>query len=125
MNANEFVRENGLYAFKHALAQLSFKPKMFLIVYQYECEFVHEIKPNHGNCVFGYDDVKRLVESHELVEKNQGLNGARNVLKLLEASLDIGLYHGIDGVDATTEVPKLRQAIADVESCMEVFNESN
>lgn len=74
---------------------------------------------------FHTEQLKRLVESHELVEKNQGLNGARNVLKLLEASLDIGLYHGIDGVDATTEVPKLRQAIADVESCMEVFNESN
>lgn len=81
----------------------------------------------HGDLVSDqdFDDLKRLVESYELVEKNQGLNGARNVLKLLEASLDIGLYHGIDGIDATTEVPKLRQAIADVESCMEVSSESN
>lgn len=62
-------------------------------------------------------DLKRLVESHELVEKNQGLNGAKNTLKLLQSSLDIGLYHGISGIDAETEIPKLKKAIADVESC--------
>lgn len=109
MKANEFVRENGLYAFKHALAQLSFKPKMFLIVYQYECEFVHEIKPNHGNCVFGYDDVKRLVESHELVDFYGGIDESKNYLTSLR----------FDSYD------ELKQAIADVEGCMEVGRESN
>lgn len=73
---------------------------------------------------FHTEQLKQLVESYELIEKHQGLNGARNVLKLLEESLDIGLYHGIDGVDATTEVPKIKQAIADVESCMEVNDAS-
>ena len=107
MKANEFVREDGLYAFKHALAQLSFKPKMFLVVYQYECEFVNEIKPNHGNCVFSYDDVKRLVESHELVEFYGGLDKAK--LRCYPAKhVTMQTYHA------------LRDAIADVESCMEV-----
>ena len=115
MNANEFVRENGLYAFKHALAQLSFKPKMFLIVYQYECEFVHEIKPNHGNCVFGYDDVKRLVESHELVEKYKRGRGIRFRVRW-------GMYRYGDTQEFND---RLKQAIADVESCMEVSSESN
>lgn len=114
MKANEFVRENGLYAFKYALAQLSFKPKMFLIVYQYECEFVHEIKPNHGNCVFGYDDVKRLVESHELVASWGGLADAK---KELQRQSILRWIH--------PETERLRVAIADVESCMEVSSESN
>ncbi len=93
MKANEFFKKVGIEAVKS-----------YIVAYE-----------DHLT-----DELKRLVESHELVEKHHGLNGARNVLKLLEASLDIGLYHGIEGVDANTEVPKLKQAIADVESCMEV-----
>lgn len=62
-------------------------------------------------------DLKRLVESWELVEKSQGLNGAKNTLKLLQSSLDLGLHHGIEGVKAETEIPKLKQAISDVEAC--------
>ena len=78
-----------------------------------------------GGLSFHTEQLKQLVESHELIEKHHGLNGARNTLKLLESSLNIGLYHGIEGVEATTEVPRLKQAIADVESCMEVSSESN
>lgn len=98
MKANEFVKAMGLDAVKGFIKNGNIRTP--------ETEL----------------ELKRLVESHELVEKHQGLNGARNVLKLLEESLDIGLYHGIDGVDATTEVPKIKQAIADVESC-EVEND--
>lgn len=97
------------------------KANEYIKNYGWTCAGIRIAEIEHSKDFDGfYSDLKRLVESYELVEKNQGLNGARNVLKLLEASLDIGLYHGIDGVDATTEVPKLRQAIADVESCMEV-----
>ena len=78
MKANEFVKLEGLQVFRYALAQLSFMPKMFLVVYQYECEFVHEIKTNHGNLVFGYEEVKRLVEAHELVESFGGLDDAKD-----------------------------------------------
>lgn len=120
MKANEFVRENGLYAFKYALAQLSFKPKMFLVVYQYECEFVNEIKPNHGNCVFSYDDVKRLVESHELVAIH-GFEKSKEIVA--DAPSDDHFYSwvlGGSGVrDKTVNIGELRKAIADVESCME------
>lgn len=65
-------------------------------------------------------DLKRLVESHELVESYKGLHCAKNTLGLLQSSMEIGLYHGMDGVDAATEIPRLKQAIADVESCLEV-----
>ena len=103
MKAKEFVKREGLQVFRCALAQLSFMPKMFLVVYHYECEFVYEIKPNHGNLVFSYEEVKRLVESHELVESYGGLNGAKVKLNSLH--------------DESTFKPKLKQAIADVESC--------
>ena len=77
----------------------------------------------HGDLVSDqdFDDLKRLVESHELVENWGGLNGAKNSLSLLESSLAIGLYHGVVGVNAEAQISELKQAIADVESCMEVM----
>ena len=65
------------------------------------------------------DDLKRLVESWELVEKHGGLISARKYLKFLRSSVDIGLYHGLGDVDYKTEIPLIEQAIADVESCTE------
>ena len=103
MKANEFVKKHGISAASELVNESEWSIKQLALA-----------------TTTSMLDLKRLVESYELVEKHQGLNGTRNVLKLLEASLDIGLYHGIDGVDANTEVPMLKQAIADVESCMEV-----
>lgn len=61
--------------------------------------------------------LKRLIESHELVETYNGINGAKNTLNLFVASIEIGLYHGVDGVNSELEIPRIKQAIADVESC--------
>lgn len=74
---------------------------------------------------FHTEQLKQLVESHELVEKHGGLISARKYIKFLRSSVDIGLYHGLDDVDYKTEIPLIEQAIADVESCMEVSSESN
>ena len=65
-----------------------------------------------------YTRLKRLVESHELVEKHSGLMSARKYIKFLRSSVDIGLYHGLDDVDCKTEIPLIEQAIKDVESCL-------
>lgn len=81
MDAKAFVKLNGLFVFKHALAQFRFKPKMFLVVYQDEYDFAHEIKPNHGNCVFSYDDVKRYVDAYELVQLFKGIDRAKMELE--------------------------------------------
>lgn len=54
-----------------------------------------------------FDDLKRLVESYELVEKLGGLDEAKIYVP--------------DGYKSE----RLKQAIADVESCMEVSNDSN
>lgn len=104
MDAKEFVKLNGLFVFKHALAQFRFKPKMFLVVYQDEYDFAHEIKPNHGNCIFSYDDVKRYVDAHELVQSHNGLENAKSLLS----------HHKFIGSHLIDE--RLEQAIQLVES---------
>ena len=59
-----------------------------------------------------YIDLKRLVESHELVEFYGGLDKAKT--RCYPAKhVTMESYHN------------LKQAIADVESCMEVSSESN
>lgn len=106
MKANEFVKKFGL-----DLAKLD--------VQAFESGFIkrEDIVEHYGFDIL--DDLKRLVESHDLVTSYNGLHGAKNTLKLLISSIEIGLYHGIDGVNAELEIPRLKQAIADVESCME------
>ncbi|KXZ72167.1 hypothetical protein [Acinetobacter venetianus] len=60
-------------------------------------------------------DLKQIVESVDLVNCNGGWNGTKNTITLFQSSLDLGLYHGVDGVDAEVEIPRLKQAIADYE----------
>ena len=62
------------------------------------------------------EELKRLVESVDLVNCNGGWNGTKNTITLFQSSLDLGLYHGVDGVDAEVEIPRLKQAIADYEA---------
>ena len=56
---------------------------------------------------FHTEQLKQLVESHELVENWGGLDDAKFALQLV------------------CYPERLKQAIADVESCMEVSSESN
>ncbi|ENW29416.1 hypothetical protein [Acinetobacter lwoffii] len=60
-----------------------------------------------------YFNLKRLVESHELVEKWQGLEASKIKVNLLHT---FGFH---------TQADQLQQAITDVESCMEVSSGSN
>lgn len=57
------------------------------------------------------DDLKRLVESHELVKEH--------------GSIDRAKMYAERPYTAPEVVDRLKQAIADVESCMEVSSESN
>lgn len=84
MRANEFVKNCGIDSAKSLL------------------------KMGSGYCdIMGYefhtDDLKRLIESHELVESYGGINGARKELANL--------------CDNLIDCARLCQAIADVESC--------
>ncbi|WP_180008295.1 hypothetical protein [Acinetobacter sp. YH12238] len=81
MKANQFVKKFGWY---EAKAFLSFDSEVEIV---YTASF--------------FDDLKRLVESHELVENWGGLDDAKFALQLVRYP------------------ERLKQAIADVESCME------
>jgi len=61
------------------------------------------------------DDLKRLVESHELVESKGGLIKAKEILADNPVWCSGSKRHS----------SPLEQAIADVESCTEVASESN
>ena len=102
MKANEYVKQNGWTMARKAVAE----------------------------CTYGYginlDDLKRLVESHELVAIH-GFEKSKEIVA--NAPSDDHFYSwalGDSGVrDKTVNIGELRKAIADVESCMEVSSESN
>ena len=74
------------------------------------------LSESEGNILPWELSLKRLVESMDLVNCNGGWNGTKNTITLFQSSLDLGLHHGVDGVDAEVEIPRLKQAIADYES---------
>ena len=74
------------------------------------------LSESEGNILPWELSLKRLVESVDLVNCNGGWNGTKNTITLFQSSLDLGLYHGVDGVDAEVEITRLKQAIADYES---------
>lgn len=75
---------------------------------------------------FHTGDLKRLVESHELVAIH-GFEKSKEIVA--NAPSDDHFYSwtlGDSGVrDKTVNIGALRKAIADVESCLEVSSESN
>ena len=87
MKAVEFVKENGIEKCKRILDDLT----------------------DQGHNGDFYKELKRLVESHELVELTGGLEMAKSVL-----DIEINAKHY--EYDAS-KVTQLSKAIADVESC--------
>lgn len=124
MKAYDFVENKGLKAAKLIVdCWIDYPETDVYLPDMMEYSFI-AIEPTE-NCPFvSLNDLKRLVESHALVEKHGGLISARKYIKFLKSSVDIGLYHGLGNVDYKTEIPRIEQAIADVESCMEVKSEN-
>ena len=87
MKANEFFKAMGIKSVKQFLENDNIRTKEM------------------------HDDLKRLVESHELVMDYYGLTRAKE--------------HAESNYTAPEIKDALKQAIADVESCMEVPSESN
>ena len=102
MKANEFIKMQGLAEARRVLhdARGCVGVKLW------------------GRYEFSTEDLKRLVESHELVEsfkcrRYSSLSNAKDHL--------LTLAH----IEEHEQLNRLRLAIADVESCMEVSSESN
>lgn len=89
MKANEFFKKVGIEAVKS-----------YIVAYE-----------DHLT-----DELKRLIESHELVESFGGLKMAKESLKNLPSEYQ-SYTMTRDDTGATTQSFKLNQAIADVESC--------
>ena len=105
MKANEFVKKFGLDTFRLSLGFVS--TRKYLVVYEDEIDFTDEIKPSHGKCVFDRLEVKRLVESHELVKSYGGLGKAKTFTNSEYRRLSQPKTYN-----------RLCEAITDVESCM-------
>ena len=108
MNAIQFIKEHGVEKAREVVEGATELAEYYSTI---DGEY-YRIEINAVNI----KQLKRLVESMDLVNCNGGWNGTKNTITLFQSSLDLGLYHGIDGVDAEVEIPRLKQAIADYES---------
>ena len=106
MKANEFIREAGLFAFSTATKLLKERGYKYLVVYEDEIDFTNEAEILNKDYTFDMREVKRLVESHKIVEKMGGLEKAKS---LANSAKNISWVHLTD---------QALQAIADVESCL-------
>lgn len=105
MKANEFVKKFGLGSFKAAMLCPQFKRYGYAILYFDEVDFSNDFIDKHADYMFKTSEIKRLVESHELVEKHGGLISAKEYLKGNFIQYHMSAY------------ARFKQAIADVESC--------
>ena len=101
MKANEFIKKFGWSSLKIAVTLPPFYRYKYVIFYSDEIDFKNEFIEEHKEYMFETQEVKRLVESHELVESHGGLPQARKAAH----------------VDCFDYPMRLLQAVADVESC--------
>lgn len=140
MNAIEFIKNNGVDKAREVLEGAPDRTASHYVadtdtyfseefhtyfdhsLNDWETADLHCVSDLEANYEFVLDisELKRLVESVDLVNCNGGWNGTKNTITLFQSSLDLGLYHGVDGVDAEVEIPRLKQAIADYELINEV-----
>lgn len=83
MKANEFIKKYGINVARNHV------------------EILQEIQINNNYQEY-IDELKRLVDSHDLIRKVSGINKAKEIL----SEIEVGDYADC-----------LKQAIADVESC--------
>ena len=103
MKANKFVEKFGLDSFKAAILCPKFKRYSYAILYSDEVDFSNNFINKHADYMFKTSEIKRLVESHELVMDYYGLTRAKK--------------HAESNYTAPELKDALKQAIADVESC--------
>lgn len=113
MKASEFIKKYGWDKAKELIAkhEKSFMPRVFDMWSDELQDFV--LAEKHAS--FDMDDLKRLVESHELIESCGGLDAAKHELITLQKHLN----NTFGWVTVITEekIDRLKQAILDVESC--------
>lgn len=106
MKANEFVKKFGLAKTRKLVQGYSNTTTYNFYDYCFDSSSGEYVSVS-------LSQLKRIVESHELVEKLGGLESAKKELQR---------QSGLRWINPETE--RLRVAIADVESCMEVKSEN-
>ena len=101
MKASEFIKKFGWSSLKIAVTLPPFYRYKYVIFYSDEIDFKNEFIEKHKEYMFETQEVKRLVESHELIKSCGGLDAARK-----EAHKNCFDFNA-----------PLLKAIADVESC--------
>ncbi len=113
MKANKFMKEHGLQYTRNLVrdypnhTHVTDDGRMFIN----ENTCAEHIKVQLNELV-KMDDLKRLVESYELVESCGGIKNAKNRLSTEQGEP----YYNYD----QQLIERLKQAIADVESCLKV-----
>ena len=122
MKANEFVKKHGL---NKAKVLLSTQGKTIAnLKSEYTAEQLREYQGYIvSNDLMSLVELKRLVESHELVETWKLPEDDENGLDGATLYLECYAFYSTD--EEKAKLDRLAQAIADVESCMEVSSESN
>ena len=108
MKANEFVKKHGWDAVINAVKSTNEEETA-----EFESTDLDPILSKRGDTIgfnvkvyrIKYGEVKRLVESHEVVENHNGVDMAK---RFIDANIECN------------DSDRLKQAIADVESCKEV-----
>jgi len=106
VKANEFVKKHGWDSLLIAKTLPKFNRYKYVIFYADEIDFSNEFHAGRKSYMFDVAEVKRLVESYKVVEQFGGL----------EKAMDAVINQEANG----RPMNQLAQAIADVESCMEV-----
>lgn len=101
MRANDFIRRFGIGEAKRLLK---------------DSRGCSSVSLYSGEYKFDTDDLKRLVESHELVEKLDGIDECINIISNEENIMIINNLRRASN-QSMINVDRLKQAIADVESC--------
>ena len=107
MKANEFVKSFGWSSLEIAKTLPKFNRYKYVIFYADEIDFSNEFHAGRKSYMFAVAEVKRLVESHELVKEHGSLGRAKE--------------YADSAYTAPEVAERLHAAIADVESCMEVL----
>ena len=107
MSAVKYINKFGLGCFEVAMLCPQFRRYNYAILYFDEVDFSNDFIEKHADYMFGTSEIKRLVESHVLVNNYGGIEAARFYLKSKHREVSTPMTHSM-----------LKQAIADVESCL-------
>ena len=122
MNATDFIKQHGVDKAREVVSGAPDRATTVKPSLDFK-HFIYGICENAAGAYILLSDLKRLVESLDLVKSYGGIINAKHELILLQKHLNNTF--GYVTIITSEKIENLKQAIADVESCMGVSSESN